>query len=126
MSRPARRTVRLLSFLAWYAVRFVQANVRVAREILTPGSDLAPAVVEVPVHDHGRLELASLMSLVTLSPGTMAVGLTADRRALLVHGMHAADPGAFRAELLELDRRLLAVSRPLPPPPAPPSDSSRR
>ncbi|MGY1752043.1 Na+/H+ antiporter subunit E [Blastococcus sp. SYSU D01042] len=127
MSRaPGRRAVLAVRFAGWYAVRFARANVTVAREILTPGSGLAPAVVQIPVADHGRAELASLMSLITLTPGTMALGLSDDGQGLLVHGMHAADPDVLSDELLDLDRRLLAITRPHRTPPSPAPDSPGR
>lgn len=135
MSRPApfhrlgaaaRRAWRIVSFLGWYAGHLLQANYVIAREIVTPGSGLAPTVVAWPVHERGPWEIASLSSLLTLTPGTMVLGLTPDRHRLLVHGMHAADPAAFREEVRELDLRLQAAFRPVGGPRSPDDDPVRR
>jgi multicomponent Na+:H+ antiporter subunit E len=102
----------VLAFAGTYAVHFLRANYQVAREIVTPGDGLAPAIVTVPLRSRTRAEVAAFMSLITLSPGTMALALSEDRRHLTVHGMHAADRDAFRAELCDLEERLLNAWRP--------------
>ncbi len=115
-SAPHRAVVRgrrMASFAAAYLVRFLRANYEVAREIVTPGDGLAPAVVEVPLRSRTPFEIASYMSLVSLTPGTVALALSEDRSRLVVHGMHAGDPEHFRADLRELEEQMLAAWRPV-------------
>ncbi|WP_208983394.1 Na+/H+ antiporter subunit E [Geodermatophilus obscurus] len=106
---------RIASFAAAYLVRFLRANYRVAREIVTPGDGLAPAIVEVPLRSRTPFEIASYMSLVSLAPGSVALALSEDRSRLAVHGMHAGDPEHFRADLRELEDQMLAAWRPVGP-----------
>lgn len=112
LRRAARRGSRAIAFLGYFSLLFLRANLKVAWEIITPGSGLAPAVVWLPLHSRTPLEITSLAHLITLTPGTLVLEAAAAPPALLVHGMHAADPGAFRAELADLETRLLAVLRP--------------
>lgn len=117
-SLPRRALVRgkrVAAFVGAYLVHFLRSNYAVAKEILTPGSGLAPAVVTVPLHSRTPAEIATYMSLVNLSPGTMTLALSEDRAHLAVHGMHAGDPDAFRAELRDLEEQLLAAWRPVAP-----------
>lgn len=114
--RVLTRGRRVLGFVGTYVVHFLRANYAVAKEIVTPGDGLAPAIVTVPLRCRTRAEIAAYMSLITLSPGTMALALDEDRTHLTVHGMHAADPDAFRAELRELEERLLGAWRPVATP----------
>lgn len=119
-----RRTVvrarRLLRFAGYFAVRLVQANLAVAWEILTPGSRLAPAVVRVPLRATTDTEVAAVALAVSLTPGTLTLGVHREPTAALwVHGMYAADPVAFRRAVTELEWRLLAALRPAAHPDGP-------
>lgn len=118
--RAVLRTGRVLSFAGWYAVRLVQTNLTVAREILTPGSGLHPAVVRVPVRAVTDSEIAAVTLAVSLTPGTLVLAVHRDPMALSVHGMYAADPVAVRRYTVELERRVLAALRPADHPAADP------
>ncbi|SFO76099.1 multicomponent Na+:H+ antiporter subunit E [Geodermatophilus dictyosporus] len=111
--RALLRARRVAAFAAAYALRFLRANYAVAREIVTPGEGLAPAVVEVPLRSRTRVEVASYASLVTLTPGTMVLAISEDHSRLTVHGMHAGDLDAFRADLRALEDQMLSAWRPV-------------
>lgn len=100
-------------FLGTYARDFVVANAQVVREVVTPGSGLAPAVLRVPLRSRTPFELATLTALVGLTPGTVVLDLDDDETgpSMTVHAMHAHDPQAERAALHRLEDRLLAVLR---------------
>lgn len=97
---------RAVAFLGHYLRLFLVANAVVAWEILTPGSGLAPAVVELPLRARTTLEVTVLAYLILLTPGTLVLEVRPD--ALLVHGMHATD---LLERLEDLQDRLLAVLR---------------
>lgn len=111
--RAAVRATRIAGFLAWFAGRLVQANLIVAREIVTPGLGLQPAVVRVPLRARTDTEVALLTLFVTLTPGTLTLAVRRDPRVMWVHGMYAADATAFRRTVAELEGRLLAAVRPV-------------
>lgn len=113
--RALLRGGRISSFTSAYLLRFLRANYEVAREIVTPGDGLAPAIVEVPLRSRTPFEIASYMSLVSLTPGTVALALSEDRARLAVHGMHAGDPEHFRADLCALEEQMLSAWRPVVP-----------
>ncbi len=102
---------RVVVFCGWYLVLFLRANVEVARCILVPRSRLAPAVVVIGLGSRTPTEMAAFAGLVTLTPGTMALAMDADLRRLTVHGMHVPDLEAFRADLGELEDRMLGAMR---------------
>jgi multicomponent Na+:H+ antiporter subunit E len=115
------RGYRLLAFALYYAGVLVRANVVVAREVVAPRSRLAPGVVTVPLRSRGWFEIASFSNLISLTPGTLTVGVQADPPLLVVHGMHAADRERFRAELLDLEHRMLVALGRLDPAHRPPA-----
>lgn len=105
----AVRAYRLLAFVVHYVGVLVHANVVVAREVVTPGSSLAPNVVTVPLRSRSWLEIASITNLINLTPGTLCVGVRRDPPVLVVHGMHAADPDEFSGQLHDLETRMLVA-----------------
>jgi multicomponent Na+:H+ antiporter subunit E len=74
---------------------------RVARLVLTPTRRFRSAVVAYPLADDLSDEEVTLMAnLVTLSPGTLSLEVSPDRRTLYVHVMDlGAGPDVIRAEL---------------------------
>ncbi|MBQ1072994.1 Na+/H+ antiporter subunit E [Micromonospora sp. C31] len=110
--RAVVRAGRILRFLGWFVARLVVANLVVAREILTPGWRLRPAIVRVPLPGASSTELVLTVLLVGLTPGTLAVAVRTTPPVLFVHGMYAEDPHAFRREVVELQRKLLSAVRP--------------
>ncbi len=111
--RVAVRGYRIAAFVVYFGFRFLRANAVVVGEILRPGHRLAPAIVELPLRCRTPLEIASLASLVTLTPGTLALSVREDPPTLAVHGMHAGDVEAFREGLRDLESRMLAAWRPV-------------
>ena len=56
------------------------------------------------------LGIALLANLVTLTPGTLAIGLTGDRSEMLVHAMFAADDDELRREIKDgYERRIMEL-----------------
>ena len=110
--RAVVRTARAAAFLGSYTWTFLHANATVAWEIITPGSGLAPAIVELPLRARTRAEITVLVHLITLTPGTLVLQVRTDPPTLFVHGMHAPDPDHFIDQLRDLENRLLAILRP--------------
>lgn len=112
LRRAPLRTWRTVAFLGYYSRVFLLANLVVAREIVTPGSGLAPAVLELPLRSRTPLEIASIAHLIALTPGTLVLEVRTTPPTLFVHGMHASDPDRFLDRLTDLEERLLTVVRP--------------
>lgn len=77
----------------------VRSNVEVARRILGSPAKLTPGFVWVPLDlrtSHGILTLAGI---ITMTPGTLTVDLSDDRRFLLVHALHVDDKAALVAQI---------------------------
>lgn len=77
----------------------VIANLTVARLILGPVSALRPAFIEVPLELRSPYAISALASMITLTPGTVSVNLSEDRRTLLVHALDVGDKEAMVAEI---------------------------
>ncbi len=96
---PVRRPLTLCRFLLRVLYDIVVANLHVARLVLGPTKRLRPAFVEVPMVIEDEFVLTVLTSVVSLAPGTVSAGVTADHRRLLLHGLDIADTEVFIAQL---------------------------
>ncbi|UWX57740.1 Na+/H+ antiporter subunit E [Chlorobaculum sp. MV4-Y] len=103
---------RLTGFLLYFLKELILANLRVAFDILTPKNYLEPGIVEVPLDVKSDLEITLFANLVTLTPGTLSLDVSADRKILYVHVMYLQDEEHFMCELKEgLEKRLIEVMR---------------
>jgi len=102
----------VIRFGVYFLGLFARASVRITVEILTPRDTMRPAIIAVPLDAKTDTEILILSSLITLTPGSLTLDVSSDRRYLYVHEMYATDPEQMRAELKDgLERRLLEVLR---------------
>jgi multicomponent K+:H+ antiporter subunit E len=77
----------------------VIANVEVALLVLGPTQKLRPAFIEVPLDSTHEIALTALISIVSLSPGTLCAELSDDRARLIVHVLDLDDEAALVAQI---------------------------
>jgi multicomponent Na+:H+ antiporter subunit E len=98
-----------LAFCGFLLGELVQSSLQVAYGVLVPGSR-SPAIVCVPLDVRTDREIAMLANLITLTPGTIALGLARDRRHLLVHAMFAPSDDELRRKIKDgYERRVHAL-----------------
>jgi len=107
------RKVRLgIGLLLYFLRELVTANLRIAYDILTPRYYMTPSIVAVPLDAKTDVEITLLANLITLTPGTLSMDVSDDRKTLYVHAMYGQDPQALRDEIKNgFERRLLEVLR---------------
>lgn len=77
------------------------SSLSVAKDVLTPGQNSKPALLEVPISVTTDLQIALLSNLVSLTPGTLTLDVSEDRKTLYVHAMFASDPEQIRWRIRE-------------------------
>lgn len=93
--RPAV-AARLALIVLW---DIVVSNFDVARRILGPESAIRAGYVWVRLDISDARAIATLASIITWTPGTVSVDLSADRRHLLIHALQADDPAGLIATI---------------------------
>jgi len=94
-----RRPATLARFIGVVLYDIVFANLSVARLILGSPSTLRPAFVVVPLELHSELAISLLANTISLTPGTVSLRLSPDRRSLLVHALDVDDTEALIASI---------------------------
>lgn len=109
MRRVRTLPLRLLGFVAWYVGQvFISAGL-VLRDIATPGRQATPRVVRMPLQSRTDFQVAAIGALITLTPGTLAIGVVEREggRDLLVHSMYDPDNPTAVASLQDMEARML-------------------
>lgn len=98
------RPLALLRFLGHMLVALLKSNVQLAYEVLTPTDYTKPGLLEVRLPPSSELVLTVVANSITLTPGTMTLGLDARTSTLVIHVLHLRDVDVARAEIEELHR----------------------
>jgi len=106
-----RRVFRIASFIIFYMGELILANIRVAVDILTPKLHLTPSILAIEMDVKSDIEVLALNNLITMTPGTLSMDISEDRKTIYVHHMYVDDPEACKQEIKEgFEKRILEIS----------------
>lgn len=97
----------------------VAGSLRVGWEILTPGSSVTPAFVEVPLRCRTDFEISVMANLISLAPGSITVAARHDPATVWVHAVFAKDHRTVLHEVHLMEDQVLRATRPTGVPPRP-------
>ena len=99
-----------LGFLVFFVRELIESNIRVAIDVLRPQYRMQPRVMTLALDGLSDAEITLLASLIALTPGTLPLDVSSDRRTLYIHAMDARDEEAVRRQITEgLQRRVLTL-----------------
>ncbi|MDQ3034405.1 MAG: Na+/H+ antiporter subunit E [Myxococcota bacterium] len=111
-SRYFSKLRKLAEFAFFFARELFASALRVAYDVLTPTHHMRPAVLGVPLEVSEDAEITLLANLISLTPGSLALELSTDRRVLFVHFMYVDDPDATIAHVkVGYERRVMELLR---------------
>lgn len=93
------RVYRVIGLSWLFLKELVKSAVKVAITVLTPRLDLHPGIIAYPLTLERDVEITLLANLITLTPGTLSVDVSADRRTLYVHCIDVPDVDAAIADI---------------------------
>jgi multicomponent Na+:H+ antiporter subunit E len=103
---------KLLSFVLYFLWELLRANLQVAYDVVTPTFYMRPGIVRVPLDAETNLEITLLANLITLTPGTLSLDVSDDRKVLYVHAMYLSDKQKFIDDIKNgFEKRLLEILR---------------
>jgi len=111
-NRYFERLPRVIALAGYFLGQLLASNLRVLWDVVTPSHGSRPAIVGVPLDARTDLEITLVANLVSLTPGTLSLEISDDRRTLYVHVMFMDDAERVRREIKEgIERRVLEVLR---------------
>lgn len=92
---------------AYYWVRLVVmfhyelivSSLAVVWDVVTPTQLSRPGIIEMPLDVKSDTGILLVTNLISLTPGTLSLDVSEDKKTLLVHAMFADDPDAVVAQL---------------------------
>lgn len=106
------RVWKAISLFFYFLWELVVANLSVARVVVSPRLPIKPGVVAVPLDVRTDAEITLLANLITLTPGTMSVEVSDDRRVLYVHAIDVGDRDGLVSSIKQgFERRVMEVLR---------------
>ncbi|MGH2585974.1 MAG: Na+/H+ antiporter subunit E [Dehalococcoidia bacterium] len=108
----APRLLQAVGLAGFFLGELVLANLRVASDVLRPHPRMRPGVIAIPLDAYTDAEIVLLANLITVTPGSLSLDVSADRQTLYLHVMNVDDPEEVRRNVKEgFERRILAVTR---------------
>jgi multicomponent Na+:H+ antiporter subunit E len=111
---PFRRVVATVWLILFFIRELLLSAISVARLALSPGlrARLEPAIIAFPLSVQSDAEITLLANLITLTPGTLTLDVSADHGHLYVHALTLGGREALIRSIADgLERRVIEVFR---------------
>jgi multicomponent Na+:H+ antiporter subunit E len=103
---------QIIAFIFFFLYELIKANIQVAFDVITPKFYMTPGIVRVPLDAKTDLEITLLANLISLTPGTLSLDVSDDKKVLYVHSMYIANEEEFIHSIKNgFERRLLNILR---------------
>ena len=107
-----RRIGRILSLILLFFKELSLSAWRVAVLVTRPNMQLKPGIFAFPLTVDRDFEITLLANLITLTPGTLSVDVSEDRKRLYVHALDCSDVEATKRDIAEgFERKILEAFR---------------
>lgn len=91
----------IISFFCFYLWEIIKSNFRVAHDVLTPRHNMKPGIIALDIADLTDWQRFFMANFITMTPGTLGITLSPNRKRLYIHAMYI-DRG-YRAFAHELE-----------------------
>lgn len=95
-----RRGFLILRLLGVFLYELVLSGITVVRMVFDPQLRFRSGILAIPLDDADTdFEITMFANLISLTPGTLSLDVSDDRRSLYVHAMDASDPESAKADM---------------------------
>jgi multicomponent Na+:H+ antiporter subunit E len=105
--------------LTWNWLRFgvfsiwsiIKSNIDVARVVLSPHMPIKPGIIGIPLDVQSERGMTILANIITLTPGTVSLDISSDRKTLYIHTLDVGNADNLRRAIKEdFERRVLELA----------------
>lgn len=110
-SAYVHRVPRIGKFFGYFILTILQSNLVMAKAVVSPLSNLKPAIVAIPLDIKHPAGITLLANWITLTPGTLSLEVSDDRNTLFVHTFDVGESAEmFRQQIKhDFERRVMEV-----------------
>jgi len=99
LKRFIKRSFDFVYFISFVAYEIILASLRVAVDVLTPGLRAEPALLAFPLECQSDIQITVLANVISMTPGTLSLHVSEDKKLLILHVMYFYEKEAFIADL---------------------------
>jgi len=111
-NRYFTRVPKVIGFFLYFLYEMIRANLQVAFDVLTPRFFMTPGIVKYPMNARTDAEINLLSTIISLTPGTLILDVSEDRKVLYIHVMYLKDKEEFIQQIKNgFERRILEIMR---------------
>ena len=104
--RLIKKPFLFIAFTLFFLRKLVEANLFIAKDLLTPGLLIHPAYINIPVILNRDYQILLLSNLISMTPGSLVVDVVEDRKFIIVHSMYATDQEKVIEEIDEFQLKI--------------------
>jgi len=102
----------VVRFIFFYLWNLILASLKVAYDVITPRHHMRSGVIAVPLDAKTDVEITVLANLITITPGTLSLDVSTDRKVLYIHAMYIDDKEELIRNIkMDLEKRVLEMLR---------------
>jgi len=106
------RVPKTIGFIFFFLYEMIVANVQVAYDVITPRYFFKPGIIRYPLQANTDLEINLLSTMISMTPGTLILDISEDKKSLFIHVMYLKDKETFIAQIKNgFEKKLLEILR---------------
>lgn len=107
-----KRLPKVINFVFFFLYELLLANLEVAYDLITPSYYMKPGIVKYELTARTDMEITLLSNFISLTPGTLILDVSDDKRVLYIHVMYVKNKERFIKRIRGgFERRLLNILR---------------
>lgn len=110
-TRYFSRVPKIIGFIFYFLYELVSANIQVAFDVITPRYFFKPGIVRFPLKADSDLEINLLSVFIALTPGTVVLDVSEDKKSIFIHVMYLTDRDKFISRIQFGEKKLLELLR---------------
>lgn len=106
------RVPKIIGFFLYFIYEMIKANLQVAFDVVTPKFFMQPGIIQYPMDAKTDFEINMLAAVIALTPGTLFMDVSEDKKVIYIHVMYLRDKDKFIKQFKTgSERRLLEILR---------------
>ena len=90
----------------------LKANFEVTLDVITPNYNMNPGIIKYEMDAQTDFEITMLANMIALTPGTVVIDISKDKKYMFIHAMYLKDIERFKRSLKErTEKKLLEIIR---------------
>lgn len=110
--RYFNKVPKTIRFLFYFLYEMIAANVQVAYDVVTPNYFFKPGIIRYPLEAVTDIEINLLSTIISMTPGTLILDISEDKKFLFIHVMYLKDKEHFITQMKKgFEHKLLEILR---------------